>query len=762
MKHCIPVLLTIILLLLSRVACADYIAVSGQTICYDTGGGEIPCAGTGQNGDTQAGAPWPSSRFTLNSDQSVTDQLTGLAWAQEGGTPGPAACVPGLAKTWLEAFEHVTCLNTTNYLGHRDWRLPGVRELRSLINYGAAQQSTWLNGAGFNDVKDGEYWSSTTVAASTGSGWTVHMGTGGVMGITGKTGSAYVLPVRGGLDAVAIYPDTTHFGDIASGSSSAPFEFLLFNSGATALTVSKISIIGRDAAHFNIASGGSAPCGGLSPTIQAGGSCSVLVSFVPTSIGLKEAVLSILSSSASRPNMSAPISGVAVNAGIIAPRASGQTICYNTGGGEIPCAGTGQNGDTQAGAPWPSSRFTLNSDQSVTDQLTGLAWAQEGGTPGPAACVPGLAKTWLEAFEHVTCLNTTNYLGHRDWRLPGVRELRSLINYGAAQQSTWLNGAGFNDVKDGEYWSSTTVAASTGSGWTVHLGTGGVTGLTGKTGSAYVLPVRGGLTNIYLLDVMKNGTGAGTVTAPAGTGKGISCGNQCSATYLHDNQVTLTATPDTGSIFTGWSGDCSGTGSCTVTMDGTRSVTATFTALYRLNISVNPPGAGAFSPASGQSYPSGTVVPIKVIPNKDYTFASWSGPVADSASAGTTVTMAGPTTLIANLVGLPLLNATLGTAKSGLTNARLWPVTLTNTGKGPAQGAKVDKLTLTQTYGAACLPVVKSPLPTMGDIVVGASATGYVTIDFSSCSALARFTAVITYSAANGGGGSRSYLNQFR
>ena len=41
--------------------------------------------------------------------------------------------------------------------------------------------------------------------------------------------------------------------------------------------------------------------------------------------------------------------------------------------------------------------------------------------------------------------------------------------------------------------------------------------------------------------------------------------------------LTLSATPDAGSIFTGWSGDCAGTGTCVVTMSASRNVTATFT-----------------------------------------------------------------------------------------------------------------------------------------------------------------------------------------
>jgi lysozyme len=65
----------------------------------------------------------------------------------------------------------------------------------------------------------------------------------------------------------------------------------------------------------------------------------------------------------------------------------------------------------------------------------------------------------------------------------------------------------------------------------------------------------------------------GVVTS---TPAGISCGTMCSATFDPGATVTLTATPNPGFELAGWSGACSGTGSCTVTMDGDRAVTATF------------------------------------------------------------------------------------------------------------------------------------------------------------------------------------------
>jgi endoglucanase len=77
----------------------------------------------------------------------------------------------------------------------------------------------------------------------------------------------------------------------------------------------------------------------------------------------------------------------------------------------------------------------------------------------------------------------------------------------------------------------------------------------------------------FVLSVTEAGTGSGTVTS---TLPAINCGSACSASYLSGASVTLSATAETGSTFTGWSGACTGTGSCIVSMTAARSVTASF------------------------------------------------------------------------------------------------------------------------------------------------------------------------------------------
>src|SRR5205823_1982610 len=78
----------------------------------------------------------------------------------------------------------------------------------------------------------------------------------------------------------------------------------------------------------------------------------------------------------------------------------------------------------------------------------------------------------------------------------------------------------------------------------------------------------------FTLSVTRDGSGSGTVTSNP---PGIDCGVTCSASFDSGTFVTLTATPATGSTFTGWSGGgCFGTGTCSVTLNAATTVTATF------------------------------------------------------------------------------------------------------------------------------------------------------------------------------------------
>jgi hypothetical protein len=79
----------------------------------------------------------------------------------------------------------------------------------------------------------------------------------------------------------------------------------------------------------------------------------------------------------------------------------------------------------------------------------------------------------------------------------------------------------------------------------------------------------------FLLTVTRNGSNSskGTVTSsPAG----INCGKTCNSAFTSGTVVTLTARVIGNTVFAGWSGACTGTGTCTVTMNADKKVTATF------------------------------------------------------------------------------------------------------------------------------------------------------------------------------------------
>jgi len=120
-----------------------------------------------------------------------------------------------------------------------------------------------------------------------------------------------------------------------------------------------------------------------------------------------------------------------------------------------------------------------------------------------------------------------------------------------------------------------TASAASGysfSGWSGACSGPGASCTVSMTGARSVTAIFSQNVVNYSLSVAT--AGAGTVTSSP---SGIICGTNCSASYTSGTNVTLTASAASGYSFSGWSGACSGLGaSCTVSMTGARSVTATF------------------------------------------------------------------------------------------------------------------------------------------------------------------------------------------
>lgn len=234
--------------------------------------------------------------------------------------------------------------------------------------------------------------------------------------------------------------------------------------------------------------------------------------------------------------------------GIITLPRTGQYRCYDSAGTEIPCAGTGQDGDIQAGKRWTLiPRFADNGDQTMTDTVTGLIWPKDGGTPTFGTCTGG-AMPWQGALNYVDCLNNNNYLNHNDWRLPNHKELESIVNRQQVNNVTWLNNQGFS-VAASRYWSSSTLVAVPYVAWGVYIEEG-VPSDINKNDNLYSWPVRGGDAGG---DVQLSRTGQtvcyntdGTVidctmqgqTQDAAMGKGVSWSPASRFTDNHDGTVT--------------------------------------------------------------------------------------------------------------------------------------------------------------------------------------------------------------------------------
>jgi hypothetical protein len=168
----------------------------------------------------------------------------------------------------------------------------------------------------------------------------------------------------------------------------------------------------------------------------------------------------------------------------------------------------------------------------------------------------------------------------------------------------------------------------------------------------------------HTLTVSGGGTGSGTVTSnPAGIDCAIADGGAsgtCAADFAEGTDVSLTASAASGSDFGGWSGDCAGTGACSLSMSQPKNVTATFnpeapTPSPKHTLTVNGTGsgggtvtsspagidctisAGSTSGACAADYDEGTDVSLAWNDDDDSHFKGWSG--ACSGTAPCAVTM---------------------------------------------------------------------------------------------------------------------------
>jgi C1A family cysteine protease len=246
---------------------------------------------------------------------------------------------------------------------------------------------------------------------------------------------------------------------------------------------------------------------------------------------------------------------------------------------------------------------------------SGLTLAEPGYHVVPVTPVP---VTPGQKFSVVIRLTTPgyNYPVPMEYPYPGYASLATAV---AGQSYFSSNGAGWSDLT-GTY-ANTNVALKALSRYAVTAGTSGGNGslssvtpfYTGSGGTAtFDLAPNSGFkpnstvtgtcaagsffnntyttglitgncdvgfsfvpSTTYNLTLAVSGDGGGSISV-APSPPGAVCPGNCNQAFNAGNVVTLTPVPGSGAAFSSWSGACSGSGSCQVTMDGAKSVTATF------------------------------------------------------------------------------------------------------------------------------------------------------------------------------------------
>jgi hypothetical protein len=155
--------------------------------CTPSAGCALPATGQtvidtpGDDAFYHAGCP-SEGRFVVHGDGTVTDNCTGLEW-QKATAPNH--------YDWWQAIEYCEGLDLG---GHTDWRLPNVRELQSIVDYGRLDPAIDpVFGA-----SSAWYWSSTSVAYNPDYAWGVGFGDGFVGSGLDEVGGGCVRAVRSG------------------------------------------------------------------------------------------------------------------------------------------------------------------------------------------------------------------------------------------------------------------------------------------------------------------------------------------------------------------------------------------------------------------------------------------------------------------------------------------------------------------------------------------------------------------------------------
>jgi hypothetical protein len=500
---------------------------TGQRTCYDQEGNIIEHAGTGQDGDMQAGSVWPDPRFKDNGDGTITDLLTGLMWVRNGSCLGWLSWQAAMnAAQELNSLENIEehCANLT--VSYDDWSLPTIQELESLLNAEEENPFNYLNFYGFRNIQPDSYWSSTT-GPNPYSAWMLYFDSGEISG-GGKVETHHVLLVRKTLPVAPEVPpvqkktdekvvEAQRFVDNGDGTVTDTETDLMWLKDVSCIdpvdwqsALDGVKSLNKDPGALN--------CKGLTATgyndwsLPNRNELRSLISYsvdlpalatdfptdsiepyywTSTSVGshpemaydvyMGTGALSISSKSAKRHIW--PVRPVNGRPDRLRIPDKTQTLELKAEHYLLRPIGNRIN------INWPAKRFTDFGDGTLIDNVTGLMWLKDAGCLGKFS--------WYDAFRIIRLLNRDptrteckDYSGAYDnWQFPDVNMLDNLLERVKGEPAEWLIKQGAVNVQPRDYWSLTENPYNLYHSWAINMGEGGGRNYP-KSFELFIWPVR--------------------------------------------------------------------------------------------------------------------------------------------------------------------------------------------------------------------------------------------------------------------------------
>ena len=436
-------------------------------------------------------------------------------------------------------------------------------------------------------------------------------------------GTASIMLTGMGVDpgALSLTPDHGTFDPLAQDQASAETTFTVKNTGGAATTALTAAITGTSSGEFKLSTDG---CTGM--TLAGGASCMVGVKFAPTSAGtpgVENAVLSV--SATTGGTATANLSGTALGPALLSIVPSDQDflsvvqgqpsgeftfVVTNKGGvttgaltagvsppGEFAITTNGCDGMSLAGGTSCKVGVTMTPAGTGARGATLIVRGSPGGTGMATLRGTGLAPGMIVLAPQPGTFNTV------DLGAPSSVPFSVTNSGGAATTALSLRLTGateFSIASDG--CSNMTLAAGATCPFkvvftpTTYGARNATLTASAATGGTSVSTLSATGRDYVTLTVTKAGAGTGAVAAT-----GLACtSTTCMGSYPRTDPtafqvVSLSATPDATSTFTGWSGGgCSGAGACQVTMSMAQAVTATF-AVKQVNITATIVGVSGYT-----------------------------------------------------------------------------------------------------------------------------------------------------------------------